>query len=67
MSAYREWEVTTWSADDLALSAEALKPLLVFRREGFPPPLEVGEKFRGDPDSIARDVVTALKLQKLIG
>ena len=67
ISAYREWSVPVWSAADLGLGEEALAPLLSFRGETFPPPLEVGEKYRGDPGSVAQDVVAALKMQKLIG
>ena len=67
MNAYREWEVSVWGADALELGESALAPLLAFRSESFPPPLEVGEKFRGDPTTAAEDLVTALKLQRLIG
>jgi electron transfer flavoprotein beta subunit len=67
ISAYREWNVPAWSAADLGLSEAALAPLLSDRGESFPPPLEVGEKYRGDPGSVAQEVVMALKLQKLIG
>jgi electron transfer flavoprotein beta subunit len=67
MNAYREWEVSVWSAEDLELAESALIPLLAFRSESFPLPLEVGEKFRGDPHTVAQDLVTALKFQKLIG
>jgi len=66
MSAYREWDVTVWNAPDLELAEAALTPLLAQRGESFPPPLEVGEVFRGDPDSIARDVIAALRQQKAI-
>jgi electron transfer flavoprotein beta subunit len=66
MSAYREWQVPVWDASDLELDEAALKPLLAFRSEGFPPPLEVGETFWGDPADVAQDVVMALKLQKLV-
>jgi electron transfer flavoprotein alpha/beta subunit len=66
MSAYREWTVTLWNADDLELAEDALTPLLTQRGESFPPPLEVGEVFRGDPDSIAQDVIAALRQQKAI-
>jgi electron transfer flavoprotein alpha/beta subunit len=66
MNAYREWDVPVWGLADLGLNAEDLKPRLVFRSETFPPPLEVGEKFRGDPAETAQDVVVALRLQKLI-
>ena len=67
MNAYREWQVTTWNAADLGLNEAALKPLLVFRGESFPPALPVGEQVKGAPASAAREVVTALKLQKAIG
>ncbi|MCL7454521.1 MAG: electron transfer flavoprotein subunit beta/FixA family protein [Anaerolineae bacterium] len=66
MDAYRKWEVTIWDASDLELGTGALQPLLSFRRESFPAPLEVGEKFQGDPAEVARDVVTALRIQNLI-
>ena len=66
MDAYRKWEVTVWNAADLELGTGALQPLLDFRREGFPAPLEVGEKFQGDPAAVAQDVVTALRIQNLI-
>lgn len=66
MNAYREWQVAVWDASDLGLDAAALAPLLVFRGESFPSPLEVGERFEGDPGSVARELVTALRLQRLI-
>jgi electron transfer flavoprotein beta subunit len=67
MSAYRDWEVSVWDAAELGLDEAALTPLLAFRREGFPPPLEVGEVFAGDANDVAQDVVVALKLQKQAG
>ncbi len=67
MNAYREWEVTTWSAADLELGEEELKPVLSMRGESFPPPLETGEVLRGDPATVAGEAVMALRLQKLIG
>jgi len=66
MNAYREWEVPVWGAADLDLEEAALMPRLTLRSESFPPPLEVGEEFRGDPETVAQDVVTVLRLQKLI-
>ena len=48
------------------LAEAALTPLLTKRGEGFPPPLEVGEVFEGDPVSIAQDVVAVLRQQKAI-
>ncbi|HSR29458.1 MAG TPA: electron transfer flavoprotein subunit beta/FixA family protein [Anaerolineae bacterium] len=67
MSAYRDWEVPVWDAAELGLGEATLVPLLAFRREGFPSPMEVGEVFGGDASSVAQDVVMALKLQKLVG
>jgi electron transfer flavoprotein beta subunit len=67
MNAYREWEVAVWDAEDLQLAEAALTPLLAFRGESFPPPWEVGETYRGDPSSVAQDVVVTLKQQRLIG
>jgi electron transfer flavoprotein beta subunit len=66
MSAYREWEVPVWSAGDLRLATEDLVPQLSVRSESFPPPLEVGEVFRGDPSEVAKDVIMALKQQRLV-
>jgi electron transfer flavoprotein beta subunit len=66
MNAYREWEVPVWSAEDLELAEAALTPLLAFRSESFPPPLEVGEKFAGTPADIAQQAVIALRQQKAI-
>jgi electron transfer flavoprotein beta subunit len=66
-SAYREGQVVTWGAADLGLDEAALKPLLVFRGESFPPPLPAGEIFRGSADSLGGELVTALRIQKAIG
>jgi electron transfer flavoprotein beta subunit len=67
MKAYREWDVDVWSAADLDLDPLSLKALVTFRGESFPPPLEVGEEFLGDPAGIAQEVVMALRLQKPVG
>jgi electron transfer flavoprotein beta subunit len=66
MNAYREWDVSVWGARDLNLSNVDLEPLLVARGESFPPPLEVGESLRGDPTDVAADIVTALRIQRLV-
>lgn len=66
MSAYREWEVTTWNASDLGLTADDLAPFLSFRSESFPPPFEEGEIYRGDPSGVAQDVIAGLKLKRLV-
>jgi electron transfer flavoprotein beta subunit len=67
MNTYRQWEVPVWTAVDLSLDEKALTPMLEFRGESFPPHIEMGEEFCGDPASVAHDVVTTLRLQKLVG
>ena len=66
MNAYREWDVTLWDAHDLGLDETGLEPLLVARGESFPPPLDAGEQYRGEPAAMAQEVVVALRLQRLI-
>jgi electron transfer flavoprotein beta subunit len=63
MSAYQQWDVPLWNLADLDLDETELAPLLSFRGESFPPPLEIGEEFRGDPAVVAQEVVMALRLQ----
>ncbi len=66
MNAYQQWEVVPWDAADLGLDELALAPLLVFRGESFPPPLQVGEVFRGEPTEVAGEAIAALRLERLI-
>lgn len=67
ISAYRDCHVPAWDAAAIGLQDTDLRPLLYFRRESFPPPLEVGETLRGDAADLGHQVVGALRLQKLIG
>ncbi len=66
MNAYREWSVTTWDTKDLALDPVGLAPRLTLRSKGFAPPLETGEILSGDPQQAGRDLIVALRQQKLI-
>lgn len=66
MNAYREQEVPVWDAVELGLDEADLTPLMSFRRQSFPPPLEVGELIRGAPADAARELVNVLKLEKVI-
>ena len=66
INAYRKMDVAVWDAADLGLDEAALTPLLVLRGETFPPPLELGEVYRGEPASVAQDAIATLKLQRLI-
>jgi electron transfer flavoprotein beta subunit len=67
MNAYREWEVTVWDAGALGLDPSDLKPVLIERAQSFPPPLEVGEIFQGEPGTVAEDVIATLRQQRLVG
>jgi electron transfer flavoprotein beta subunit len=66
INAYREWQVTTWNAVDLGLEGIDFAPLVAVRSESYPPPLESGEQYRGEPAAVAKDVLQALHLQRLI-
>jgi electron transfer flavoprotein beta subunit len=65
MNAYSLWQVPLWSAAELELDTAALTPLLSFRGETFPAPLE-GERLRGNAARVAQDLVTALRQQHLV-
>lgn len=67
MNAYRLSKIQVWGAADLGLDETAMASLLVQRAESFPPPYPQGEVMRGDPDSVAQEVVMALSMQKIIG
>jgi electron transfer flavoprotein alpha/beta subunit len=66
MSAYREVQIPVLGTSDLGLDPTELIPLLAFRGESFPPPLEVGEVYRGNPAQVAQEVVATLKLHGLV-
>jgi electron transfer flavoprotein beta subunit len=66
MSAYRDWAVTAWGAEELGLSGQDLAPQLAFRRESFPPPLPEAERYRGAPADAARDAVAVLRAERIV-
>jgi electron transfer flavoprotein alpha/beta subunit len=61
MSAYREWEVTTWGLADLGLTEEELSPLIGLQREAFPPERTLGELITGAPAEAAKELAHILK------
>jgi len=61
MSAYREWEVTTWGLADLGLTEEELSPLIGLQRKAFPPEQTLGELITGAPDEAAKELTHILK------
>lgn len=66
ISAYRDWNVPVLTAEELGLCEDDLRPVLALRREGFPAPLESGEILRGEPESVAGELILALRLQQLL-
>jgi len=61
MSAYREWEVTTWGLADLGLTAEELIPLISLQRKAFPLERTIGELITGTPDEVAKELAQILE------
>lgn len=66
MSAYRDWDVITWGADDLGLTDQDLASQIAFRRESFLPPLPEAERYRGAPADMGRDAINVLKSERII-
>lgn len=66
MNAYRQWNVTRWTAGDLGLTPEDLQPQLVYRAESFPPAPETGEMLQGEPAEVAQELWNILRVQKLV-
>ena len=67
INAYQKWQVQVWTSADLGLESADLVSFLEQRSQSFPPPLEVGERFQGDPQVVAKDVVAVLRQQRLVG
>jgi electron transfer flavoprotein beta subunit len=61
MSAYREWEVTTWDMADLGLTEEELSPIISLQRKAFPPERTLGELITGTPEEAAKELALILK------
>ena len=61
MSAYREWEVTTWCLAEVGLTGEELSPLIGLQRKAFPPEQTVGELITGTPDEAAKELAQILQ------
>jgi len=67
MDAYREMEVTVWDTEALGLSPGELAPLVTERGQAFPPPRTFGELITGAPEEAARELVSHLRVQKILG
>lgn len=65
MDAYRDREVTVWSAADLGLDPEELAPVTQVQRT-FVPPERERETLTGEPAEVARELVRRLKDQGLL-
>ena len=61
MDAYQKWTVEVWSAADLGLSADAVRPMAVKKEDAFPPERQPGTRIKD-----AKELVTLLKRQRII-
>lgn len=61
MDAYKEWRVEVWSAADLGLSEDDLRPMAVKKEDAFPP-----ERQRGTRIKDAKELVAVLKRERVI-
>ena len=67
MNAYREWSVTTWSADGLGLSVEDVRPIVESRGLTFPPPRELGANIlSGSTEEAVAELVVALRQRRSV-
>ncbi|HIQ06442.1 MAG TPA: electron transfer flavoprotein subunit beta/FixA family protein [Anaerolineae bacterium] len=66
MNAYRTMQVTTWTSQDLGLSAETLAPRTELRELQLPPERELGVIVEGTPEEAARTLVQHLRDRRLL-
>ncbi len=61
MDAYKKWTVEVWSASDLDLGEDDLRPMTAKKEDAFPP-----ERQRGTRVKDARELVAMLKRERVI-
>ena len=61
MDAYKKWKVETWTAADLGVSEDDLRPTTIKKEDAFPPERQLGTQVRN-----ARELVAMLKREKVI-
>ena len=61
MDAYTRWQVETWTAGDLSLSEDDLRPTTTKKEDAFPPERQPGTKVRN-----VKELVMLLKQEKII-
>jgi electron transfer flavoprotein beta subunit len=61
MDAYREWRVETWSAADLSLAEDELRPASVKKEDAFPPERQLGAQMAD-----VNELVLALKRERVV-
>lgn len=66
MNAYREWDVTTWTAGDLGMSEDDLSPIVEGRGLSYPPERERGAIVSGAPEEAAGAVLALLRSRRLL-
>jgi electron transfer flavoprotein beta subunit len=61
MDAYKKWTVEVWSANDLELSEDDLRPMAVKKEDAFPPERQPGTRVKD-----AKELVAMLKRERVI-
>lgn len=66
LNAYRQMQVSVWTAGDLGLTAEELTPNIESRGQVFPPERELGNVIEGAPEQMAGEILALLRQRRLI-
>jgi len=66
MNAYRQMQVSVWTAQDLGLTPEELTPNIESRGQVFPPERELGTVVEGPPAQMAGEILSLLRMRRLI-
>ncbi len=66
LNAYRQMQVTVWTAQDLGFTPEELAPNIESRGQVFPPERELGNIIEGTPEQMAGEIAALLRQRRLI-
>jgi len=66
MNAYRQMQVSVWTAQDLSLTPEELTPNIESRGQVFPPERELGTVIEGPPAQMAGEILSLLRMRRLL-
>ncbi|MGQ9515929.1 MAG: electron transfer flavoprotein subunit beta/FixA family protein [Anaerolineae bacterium] len=66
LNAYRQMQVSVWTAQDLGFTAEELAPTIQSRGQVFPPERELGAVVEGPPEEMAKEIIALLRARRLL-